>query len=104
MMFLLMDINLFLVIPLTLVWDVFLMKQESSSDGQYLKRQVITGIIFTFFAIVFLVAYFIFNKYINIDQLKNKLQEIAEEGISTEVIPKKVSKATIFDFISNSST
>lgn len=70
-MFLLMDVDLFLVIPLTLVWDVFLMKQKQ--DDHYIKRQIITGIIFSFFAILFLVTYVIFNKYINIDQLKNKL-------------------------------
>lgn len=63
-----MDINLFMVIPLALIWDVFLMKQDQQS-----KYKIIAGIVFAFFSLLFLITYVIFNKYINIDQLKNKL-------------------------------
>ena len=64
-MFLMMDINLFLVIPLALFWDIFSKKQEERN----IKMKIITGIIFCVFAILFIITYFIFNKYVDINAL-----------------------------------
>jgi hypothetical protein len=71
-----MDIDLFLVIPIALVWDIFVKKQEenarqnSKDSSKYIKRQVVMGIMFVIFACLFIITYVIFNHYINIDQIK----------------------------------
>ena len=66
-----MDINLFLVIPLALIWDIFAKKQEEKN----IKKKIITGIIFCVFAILFIITYIIFNKYVDINLGLDGLQK-----------------------------
>lgn len=70
-MFLLMDLDLFLVIPLALVWDIFVRKHQDSlmyqrNSSQYFKRQLLMGAVFMFFACLFVITYVIFNNYVDV--------------------------------------
>ena len=76
-----MDINLFLVIPLALFWDIFSKKQEERN----IKMKIITGIIFCVFAILFIITYFIFNKYVDINAL-DSLSSLSKPKSITHLI------------------
>ena len=80
-----MDIDLFLLIPLALIWDLFVRKQEMKNarkntrdSGSYIKGQIITVMIFGVFALLFIITYFLLNHHLDIDQIKNTAHKIAE--------------------------
>jgi len=49
-MFILMDLDLFLIVPLAIVWDLFVKKQEENArqnyrnSGLYIKRKILMWI------------------------------------------------------------
>ena len=119
-MFLLMDLDLFLVIPIGLIWDLFVQRQKDDAllyqknSGLYLKKQLLTGVMFAFFASLFIVTYFIFNKYINITQIKqtivdgvNGVQDVGvmSSNATASASPQQPRKIIrLFNFISSSNT
>jgi len=71
MMFILMDLDLFLVIPLALLWDIFAKREDNQQRS--LKMQLVRGLMLSVFASLFIVTYFIFNNYVDIDTIKSSI-------------------------------